>query len=85
MRFETQSGSIYEVDENNKKVRRVAGKFAGTPRVGNDGNWKPYKEITSPIAVGEPVIIVWSVNHLQDSVHFPTTITSIVSAVGELN
>jgi len=91
MRFETKSGSIYEVDETNKQVRRVSGLCAGTERLGNDGNWKTYREISNPIVVGQPVLIVWT-NDAQllgqydaGDVVVPTTITSVVVMVGELN
>jgi hypothetical protein len=89
MRFETQSGSIYEVDETNKQARRVYGMYAGTERLGTDGNWRSYSDITSPIVVGQPVMIVWgtagNLNSDFAEVVVKTTLTSVVVAVGELN
>jgi hypothetical protein len=91
MRFETKSGSIYEVDETNKRVRRVSGIMPGTSRVGNDGQWKAYYEI-SPVVVGQPVLIIWKSDMplLEDYtdeevLRLPTSMTSNVVAVGELN
>lgn len=87
MRFETQSGSMYEVNQDKMQVRRVSGMRAGTERVGNHGNWKAYREISNPIVVGQPVLIVWTDDvplfgqYDNGDVVFPTTITSVVVAV----
>jgi hypothetical protein len=59
MKFETASGSLYEVDEEKKSVRRLIGVQSPTPRQGNDGEWREYLDITD-INVGQGVLFVWS-------------------------
>lgn len=81
--FETRSGSTYEVDKAEKKIRRVSGARPAQPRQGNDGDWKAYEDL-SPIDVGYPVIVLWprattpllpgSPEHAS-----PSTITSVVT------
>ncbi len=59
MIFHTLSGSTYEVDHDNKRCRRVTGRAnPDIPRVGADGEWRPYEDI-SPIILGRPVLIEW--------------------------
>lgn len=38
----TETGSIYELDTENRRVRRMMGSEEPTPREGIDGAWKPY-------------------------------------------
>lgn len=58
MIFRTISGSSYEIDQENKKVRRLYGKLPSTDRQGQDGEWKSYKDL-SDLTIGKPVVIVW--------------------------
>ena len=62
MRFITETGSLYEVDQENKKIRRLNGKRDPSPRQGKDGEWQGYLNDLS-IVVGEPVIIAWAAAH----------------------
>lgn len=62
MRFITISGSTYEVDQDNKKIRRLKGKADPTPRQGQDGVWREYINL-SPIVVGQAVLIQWAAPH----------------------
>lgn len=60
MIFHTESGSTYEVDVINKKIRRLNGAKDPTPRQGRDGEWRDYSYLwPSPLRVGEMAIIVW--------------------------
>jgi hypothetical protein len=60
MRFTTASGSVYEVDEKAKKIRRLNGTTDLSPRMGKEGEWRPYKRLLpDPIKVGSGVAIVW--------------------------
>ena len=52
----TSSGSIYEIDEDNKCIRRLTGSIAPTPRQGEDNQWKPFDQI---IFVDDQMVIVW--------------------------
>lgn len=62
MIFHTLSGSTYEVDHENKRCRRVEGKpNADMPRMGPDGEWREYKQI-SGILRGCPVLIEWNMD-----------------------
>jgi len=62
MRFTTQSGSIYEVDTEGKKIRRLEGKKNPTPRQGKDGEWRGYLNDLK-VEVGESVLISWAAAH----------------------
>lgn len=88
MFFKTQTGSVYEVDEQNKRIRRLSGLRSATPRVGDDGNWKPVIAVTqldliSSIKVGQPALIQWTseVKPLTILGGFPGTITSPITEI----
>jgi hypothetical protein len=51
MIVKTKTGSVYEIDEQNKRVRRMQGVIDPTPRQGKDGEWKEYKTVA---VVGQP-------------------------------
>ena len=60
MRFTTASGSVYEVDEKAKKIRRLNGVTDLSPRMGKDGEWRSFRQLLpNPITVGSGVAIVW--------------------------
>ena len=59
VKFETETGSLYEVDEEANKVRRLIGVKDPTPRQGSDGEWKSYKD-RSDIVVGRGVLFLWA-------------------------
>lgn len=40
--IKTESGSIYELDQANKRIRRIEGMQVPTPRMGSDGTWKTF-------------------------------------------
>lgn len=80
LRFLTESGSIYEIDHTERKVRRVSGKGPGTPRVGTDGSWRTFMDLNQP-TVGNAVLIQWRLN--PDSGALETTLTSAVQRVWE--
>ena len=78
MMFRTISGSTYEVDPQNKKIRRLYGKLPSTDRQGLDGDWKTYHDL-SRIVVGQPVIIVWEMaGDIAKS-----TVTSLIKEIVE--
>lgn len=88
MVIHTESGSVYEVDRNHKRVRRLAGERNPTPRTGIDGEWKAYADIQpDPPEVGVPLLIVWEVPTAQmeatglAEIRVPTTLTSTVVAI----
>lgn len=83
MIFYTEN-SVYEVDLQGKRVRRLRGIGDPMPRLGKDGEWRPYASI-SPILKGLPVLIVWtSDTPLHDGSNpwlVPTTLTSDVKNI----
>lgn len=58
MRFITETGSVYEVDEKRKLIRRLEGESNPTPRVGNDGMWKAFSSLMN-VNVGFRALICW--------------------------
>ena len=56
--FATESGSLYELDPANRRVRRISGERAPTPRQGTDGEWKTY-ESWMPFIHPDGALAVW--------------------------
>ena len=91
MILRTESGSIYEVDRKNKRVRRMTGEKNPTPKMGKDGEWKAYADLQpNPPEVGLPLLIVWETPTTSEvssavaamvEIHVPTTLTSRVVAI----
>lgn len=85
--FTTESGSTYQVDLTNKKIRRVKGVADPTPRQGRDGEWKAFKQlIPNAVTVGHPLIVMWT----DEEKPFipgglPSTMTSRVTYVEAAN
>lgn len=82
MKFETQTGSLYEVDFDKKMIRRLAGLFPAQPRQGEDGVWKAYLDIEGPI-VGQGCLIMWPLTERSDPWSQPATFTSDVTRIHE--
>lgn len=82
MKFETISGSVYEVDLEQKRCRRLIGTKNPQPRQGPDGQWKSFEAILGP-EVGENCIFFWDPEVTPPSVPgtMPATMTSIVVSV----
>lgn len=60
MLLTTETGSVYEVNTDSKKIRRLNGSADPTPRQGKDGDWKSYIHIyPNPIKFGEEILISW--------------------------
>jgi len=78
MKFETETGSLYEIDEAANRVRRLIGVKNPTPRQGNDGEWKTYED-HSPIVIGQSVLLWWAV----ESGVGKSTVTSLVKRILE--
>lgn len=79
MKFETASGSLYEVDEENKRVRRLIGVQDPTPRQGSDGEWREYLDRTE-IVVGQIALFVWEIVN-EDLLSAKSTHTSPVKRI----
>jgi hypothetical protein len=61
MTFKTASGSLYEVDHAQSRVRRISGTHAPTRSQGADGEWRQYH--SAFIELGLPAIIHWNPNN----------------------
>lgn len=85
MQFKTESNSIYQVDLESKRIRRLSGTSAPTIRQGIDGNWKTYKEFFYPI-VGKPAVIVWDIVPIHDDENhiLKSTVTSPVVEISDV-
>lgn len=61
MLIRTETGSTYEIDQQNKKIRRLHNLRGRQPteHQGTDGEWKPYEEIVN-LKVGSSLVVVWS-------------------------
>lgn len=90
MIFQTISGSVYEINETDKQIRRLTGIKDPTPRQGKDGSYRSYSAIfPDPITVGEQVLIVWTKDTplLPETkldvgeVGIPTTTTSPIAKI----
>lgn len=54
----TESGSVYELDYEEKRIRRVSGREPVHYLFGEDGAWKPFLSIDYP-KVTERLVIVF--------------------------
>jgi hypothetical protein len=87
MKFSTISGSLYEVDEAQRRCRRLNGIYDPTPRMGKDGEWRTYHSLyPDPIQVGQQVIIVWGDDvEAIDPNTIPVAKTTVTSPVKVIN
>jgi hypothetical protein len=52
----TESGSLYEIADDRKRVRRLNNGQGASIRAGYDGVWKDCADVFEPI-IGEPLLI----------------------------
>ena len=76
--FKTETGSIYECDEERRRIRRLSGTHEPTPNQGEDEEWQSYLK-TSPIEVGQGVLIVWRIEGNVLKRTFTSEVTEVVS------
>ena len=82
MKFRTYTGSVYEVDQQGKRIRRLTGKNEPTSRQGKDNEWRDYRELI--LTVGKSAWIFWDpkttplLDGNVDENACPTTVTSEV-------
>lgn len=82
MKFITETGSLYELDLEGKRVRRLIGVADPTPRQGKDGEWR-YFESCSAIKIGREAYFIWQVDPTEDGLVARTTGTSKVKTILE--
>ena len=83
IKFQTESGSLYELDEENCRVRRLLGVKDPTPRQGQDGEWTQFTE-ASAVIVGEPVAFLWSMGSVDSNGGFVIAKTTLTSSVTKI-
>lgn len=59
IRYATQTGSVYEVDRDACRIRRVSGTHPPTERQGIDGEWKQYHALIED-GPGGGLVIAWT-------------------------
>ncbi len=84
VKFTTVTGSVYELDTEAKRIRRLSGTADPTPRQGKDSEWKGYAFLTmgapaDPVLTGMPVLICWELSGTTAR----CTLTSAVTTVEE--
>ena len=79
MKFNTMSGSTYEVDVINKQIRRLSGQRQASIRQGKDGEWKSYSKTL--ITPQNTMLIFWDkdVKPIIEGAMPATETTEIVS------
>lgn len=80
MKFVTAAGSVYEVDLDRLRIRRLAGVHPMTERQAADDEWKNYYSLMG-VAVGEPVIIAWRIDMSCSQAVIRATMTSTVMCI----
>lgn len=83
LKFETATGSLYEVDTNNQKIRRLVGIKNPSPYQGKDGHWKYYIDMEDP-EVGKSVWILWGLAKGDNPVNSFTGKVTITSPVKKI-
>jgi hypothetical protein len=80
-KVKTESGSIYEIDEENKQVRRLTGTANPTLRQGADGEWRKYANLIYNL--DNSMLIVWKYDIVDEKTIARSTITSPIVATIE--
>ena len=80
MKFKTVTGSLYEIDLPNNRVRRLTGTKAVTNHQNDDGDWQDYLEV-SEVKVGVGVFITWRYDIVEGDTIARNTLTSDVAEI----
>ncbi len=88
-RVATETGSIYEIDTELQRIRRLSGNKSPTARQGQDGEWKTYEHL-SAIEVGKGLTIIWNPENTKPLhpvpagyFNIPMTETSFIVSIEE--
>ena len=77
IKFTTLSGSVYELDRENKCIRRLTGIANPTPRQGKNGEYRTYLYIHPELPeLNESLLITW---YIEDGIHKCTETSPIIS------
>lgn len=66
MKFRTVSGSIYEIEQENNRIRRLFGIREPIKGQGLDGEWKEYLIISTP-QIGKSLCVTWKTPKSESS------------------
>lgn len=59
LRVRTDSGSVYDVDHDGKRIRRVHGRLGPSDTKPQDGIWRQFVGLDGPV-VGETMVVYWA-------------------------
>ena len=84
LRVRTESGSVYDVDLDEGRIRRVHGRHGPTDTQPQDGIWRRFASLEGP-EPGQPMVVYWATEAAagakKTSLGFRTT---VVVAVREI-
>lgn len=69
--------SVYEVDRENCRIRRLTSDHEPTPRQGQDGEWRGYEDLRF---MNDGMFIIW--NHTYSGIAQGTLTSPIVEIAG---
>lgn len=82
-RVRTESGSVYDVDHEGKRIRRVHGRHGPADTQPQDGIWRSFVGLEGPIA-GQPMVVYWATEVVGAKVTNLGFRTTVVVEVGEI-
>jgi hypothetical protein len=81
MKFVTETGSVYEVDQAGRRLRRLSGYAAPTANITEDGRWRTFLHV-GPLEHGRRVFVIWGLEHRdKDGLKLRQTLTSEVTNI----
>jgi|HubBroStandDraft_2_1064218.scaffolds.fasta_scaffold150007_3 hypothetical protein len=80
IRFETETGSQYELDEEGMRLRRLSGKHAPTANQRQDEEWREYQSIAE-LSIGNSPLVVWGTEITDEGPMLRRTLISPVVRV----
>jgi hypothetical protein len=82
MFIKTASNSVYEIDEANKKIRRLKGERDATPYFGVDGEFRAYQSINR--LADNTLLIIWGLKNDGQIIAQTTRTTKIVKQANSI-
>jgi hypothetical protein len=82
-RVRTESGSVYDVDLEGKRIRRVHGRLGPSDTKPQDGIWRDFTGLDGP-EVGRSMVVYWSAmaaGATETSLGFRTTAVCEVTEI----
>lgn len=82
-RVRTESGSVYDVDREGRRIRRVHGRHGPADTQPQDGIWRSFIGLEGPTA-GQPMVVYWTTEAAgakETTLGFRTTVVVEVAEV----